>query len=223
MVKGKLLKFIREIYHLSPFRKYFFYRYHYMFSPQQLFYYCDAINRIKDVEGIILEIGCAEGRTTVFANKFMEKEGIKKEYICIDTFSGFTSDDVQYEALKRDKNKTVLKTQFVANKRKWVDSTLKYNGIKDVRLFESDISKFDFDKNNINKIALCLIDVDLYLPALAALKMVYDRVPKGGILIVDDCRQDEYYDGALQAYLEFIKIHNLPEKIVHEKLGIIEK
>jgi hypothetical protein len=46
---------------------------------------------------------------------------------------------------------------------------------------------------------------------------------KGGIIIIDDCRQDKYYDGALQAYEEFVKIKNLPKKIELEKLGVIVK
>jgi hypothetical protein len=194
-----------------------------MFSPQQLFFICDTIEKTKYIEGCILEIGCAEGRTTVFAQKYMETAGINKEYICVDTFSGFTSEDIEFEKEKRNKDKQVLKIQFVANKKKWVEETLRYNGINDVKLYESDINKFDLGKNNINKIAFCLIDVDLYIPALSALEKVYDKISKGGIIIVDDCRQDEYYDGALQAYQEFIKSKNLPEKIVHEKLGIIEK
>jgi len=223
MLKGKTLKFIRELYHLSPFRKYFFYRYHYMFSPQQLFFICENIKKTKDIDGSILEIGCAEGRTTVFVNKYMQKEGIDKQYIAIDTFSGFTSNDIEFEQENRNKNKNVLKTQFVANKKKWVEATLKYNGVNDVQIYEADINKFEFEKNNINRIAFCLIDVDLYLPALSALEKVYDKLSHGGIIIVDDCQQDEYYDGALQAYQEFVKFNNLPEKIVHEKLGIIEK
>jgi SAM-dependent methyltransferase len=194
-----------------------------MFSPQQLFFICQSIEKSKDIEGSILEIGCAEGRTTVFAKKYMKTAGIEKEYICVDTFGGFTAEDIEFEKEQRNKNKQVLKTQFVANKKKWVEATLKYNGFDDVKLYEADINKFDLEKNNINRIALCLIDVDLYLPALSALQKVYDKVPKGGIIIVDDCRQDEYYDGALQAYQEFVKSKNLPEKIVHEKLGIIEK
>ena len=194
-----------------------------MFSPQQLFFICDTIEKTKYIEGCILEIGCAEGRTTVFVKKYMETAGINKEYICIDTFSGFTIEDIEYEKEKRNKDENILKTQFVANKKKWVEATLKYNGIEDVKLYEADINKFDLDKNNINKIAFCLIDVDLYIPARTALEKVYDKVAKGGIIIVDDCRQDKHYDGALQAYQEFIKSKNLPERIVHEKLGIIEK
>jgi len=223
MVQGKLLRIIRELYHLSPLRKYFFYRYNYMFSPQQLFLFCDSIKKTSELNGSIVEIGCAEGRSTVFVQKYMQSENIEKRYICIDTFSGFTKEDVNYEDKLRNKNKKVLKTQFVANKRKWVDATLKYNGINNVELYEADINTFNFDDHKIDKISLCLVDVDLYLPVLSALNKIFDRMEKGGIIIVDDCRQDEYYDGALQAYNEFIESKNIKSNIVLEKLGLIIK
>lgn len=153
----------------------------------------------------------------------MLSAGIKKEYICIDTFSDFTHNDIDFEKQHRSKDKNVLKVQFVANKRDWVAKTLKYNNIEDVKLNESDINHFAFKENGINKIAFCLIDVDLYIPVKSALNKVWDLVESGGIIIVDDCRQDRYYDGALQAYQEFVREKNYPEVIVLDKLGVIEK
>jgi len=222
MVTGKLLKIVRELYHISPFRKYFFYRYHYMFSPSQMCFLISCVNQTKDVDGIYFEIGCAEGRTTVFLNKHMQDKGIKKKYICLDTFSGFTNEDMDFEHSKREKDKDVLKIQFVANKKKWVDSTLKMNNINDVETIESDINTFELSDSKFNKIAMCLLDVDLYKPVLSALNKVYDRMQKGGIIIVDDCKQDKYYDGALQAYMEFCKSKSIEPNIVEEKLGIIK-
>ncbi len=44
------------------------------------------------------------------------------------------------------------------------------------------------------------------------------------MIVVDDCSLAEpRWDGALQAYPEFIKSNGLPENIVCDRLGIIEK
>jgi hypothetical protein len=47
-------------------------------------------------------------------------------------------------------------------------------------------------------------------------------IVKGGIIVVDDCRPNQLFDGAYKAYIEFIEKHQLPEKIILDKLGIIE-
>jgi SAM-dependent methyltransferase len=222
MIPPFVNKIAREIYNISPFRKYFFYRYHYMFSPQQLCYMVNSLNETGDVEGEILEIGCAEGRTTVFLNKHLQDIGSKKKYSCIDTFSGFTSEDIEHEATKRNKDKDILKVQFVANKKIWVDKTLAYNGIDDVKTYEADINKFDIGSMGIQKLSLCIIDVDLYKPCKSALEKVLPLMSKGGRIIVDDCMQNDTYDGAYEAYIEFIKKHGFSNNIILKKLGIIQ-
>jgi predicted O-methyltransferase YrrM len=67
----------------------------------------------------------------------------------------------------------------------------------------------------------------------SGLAKVYDRLTPGGVIVVDDCWVStdrpqleaiaEAYDGALQAYREFVKTHDLPEDVVEMKLGVIRK
>jgi hypothetical protein len=45
---------------------------------------------------------------------------------------------------------------------------------------------------------------------------------EGSIIIVDDCEGPGLWDGALQAYEEFTHHFNLPFRIEHRKLGVIE-
>ncbi|OGU18093.1 MAG: hypothetical protein A2X61_02960 [Ignavibacteria bacterium GWB2_35_12] len=175
------------------------------------------------IEGDRLEIGCGYGHTTVFLNKFLESSNALKPYYCIDTFCGFTIKDMQYEESYRDNSPNRYKEKFIINKKKWVDFTIRSNGLTNVKTFEADINSFNFEQNNIKKLSFCLLDVDLYLPMKAALEKVYPLMETGGIIIVDDCMPHEYFDGALQAYNEFIEKHNLPKKIVHERIGVIEK
>lgn len=194
--------------------------YNYNFQPAHLAFLCECIDRTRALPGPIVEVGCDAGWTTVFLNKHMDFSKIEKSYFCIDTFSGFTPDDIRYERQRRGKDPTFPSGAFSRNKKEWFDRTMQINGIKRVRSIQGDVNRYDFE--GIKDVSVCLIDVDLYLPVKAALEKVYGRMAAGGVLVVDDCAPDSPFDGALQAYREFVEAHRLPEKIILEKLGVIE-
>ncbi len=209
----------------TGFKRYFLHTYPYNFFPSQLAFFCDCVDKTQNVPGSIVEVGCSLGQTTIYLNTHMHFNGIEKPYICIDTFSGFTREDISYEVDKRQKNKKELDAAFTINSKKWFDETIRSHeqyGTKRVTSYEADVNKFDF-KNTIPSISFALVDVDLYLPVKSGLEKIYPLMSKGGIIVVDDCnREHKLWDGAYKAYMEFIKTHHLPEKIILGKLGIIE-
>lgn len=222
-LRARIAYFIKSILFHTGFKRYFLHVYPYNFFPAQMSFFCDCIDKTKNLPGAIVEVGCALGQTTVFLNMHMYFNGIEKPYICIDTFSGFTQEDISYEVVNRQKDKSELKAAFTVNSKKWFEATIhsyELYGSKRVKAIQADVNKFDFKE--ISTISFCLIDVDLYIPVKAALEKVYPLVSKGGIIVIDDCKQNHLYDGAYRAYKEFIQAHNLPENIILEKLGIIE-
>lgn len=44
---------------------------------------------------------------------------------------------------------------------------------------------------------------------------------KGGIVVVDDCEQGRLWDGALQAYEEFVGERGIAGEVVAGKLGVL--
>ena len=218
-IRYLLVRVFKTISFYTPLRRYVFYRYPYNFTPTQLIFLCNCLDKTKELQESILEIGCDTGNTTVFLNKHMDFSGIEKSYICIDTFSGFTNNDINYEVNHRGKDKNKL-GGFRVNNKKWFDETIRSNEISRVKSFQADVNHFDFKE--IERISFCLIDVDLYIPVKIALENVYPLIVKGGIIVVDDCKPNQLFDGAYRAYMEFIEAHQLPEKIILEKLGIIE-
>src|ERR1700716_2206760 len=75
--------------------------YDYMFSPNQLIFLAQCLMETRSVPGCCAEIGCAYGRTTAFLRKFMDENGITKDYYALDTFSGFVTEHLDYEAEHR--------------------------------------------------------------------------------------------------------------------------
>jgi SAM-dependent methyltransferase len=193
-----------------------------MYSPTELIFLTECITSVSAVPGSFLEVGCAYGATTVFLNKFMKEKNIRRNYYAIDTFAGFAKDHVTYEMKQRKKSSIIehhLRSTFRDNNKQWFDKMMALHDIEDVITLEKDASRWDF--SGLGPIAFCLIDVDLYIPVKESLSNIYRMMSPGGIVIVDDCWNVEAWDGALQAYEEFVTSKRIPREIVGQKLGII--
>lgn len=222
MLKIHLLRLIRELQFNSPLRMYFFPRHHYNFTVPQLCFLCQCLKETEAVNGSIAEIGCASGATTVFLNKFMDAEKIEKKYYALDTFKGFCQDDISYEVENRGKKESMYTGGFRLNSKKWFDGTMEFNRISRVISIEADVNNFDLE--TIGPISFALLDVDLYRPIKRSLSELYKLIQPNGIIVVDDCdAKDNRWNGAHQAYTEFMKELELPEEIIYDKLGIIRK
>ena len=222
--KLRLVQLAKEAAYQAGVSRGVFHRYPYLFRPAQLAFLVQCLEQTRDIEGSVGEVGCGQGHTTVFMKEHLRDAGIDKRHVCIDTFSGFTERDIQHEVIRRGKteHQATYRTEFTGNKRKWVERTLEINGASRVEVLEADASTFDY--RSISPIAFALVDVDLYLPVKASLDAIYGELAPGGVIVVDDCRQRvDVWDGAAQAYGEFVAEHGLPHGVVLDKLGLLEK
>jgi len=218
-----LKRLAKEILYYSPLRRYVFPKYSYCFTAPQLCFLCQCIENTQYIEGDIAEIGCFVGWTTVFLNKYMDAQKIPKRYYAIDTFSGFVAEDVEHEVFNRGKAERLYYAgAFKHNKKKWFEGTMRQNNITRVRSIKTDINKYDL--TTLGPLSFVLLDVDLYRPIKKALPELYQVLSPGGMIVVDDCDSSVIrWDGADQAYKEFIKNINQSVQIVHDKLGIVRK
>jgi O-methyltransferase len=199
-----------------PFRELLTYRYRYMFSPSQLAFLCEQIARTSDVPGSILEVGCAFGATTVFLNRHIDTLGIDVNYYAVDTFAGFTAEDVSYE---HGLGRNYRYTDFRGNSKSWFDRTMRRNGVRRVTSFLADATTFDYTL--IAPFRFVLVDVDLHRPVLAVLEAVYGLMSPGGTIITDDCQEGGQWAGARDAFIEFTEAKGLDAIITDDHLGLI--
>jgi predicted O-methyltransferase YrrM len=216
---------VKEGLHRTPWRRFAFPHYDYMMSPAQLCFLCAALSESLRASGCLIEIGCANGATTVFLNRFLDDAPAaadrERTYWCLDTFGGFVPEHVDYEVRERGVTADI-RTAFAANNRAWFDRTMAANGVTRVRSIEGDAATFDYA--SIAPIAFCLLDVDLYLPTRQALPRIVDALAPGGVLVVDDCDpRNTHWNGASQAYEEFVRERGLTSIIEQGKLGVIRK
>lgn len=197
------------------------YDFDYCFEMNQLLFLCNCLDETANIEGDFAEIGVFEGRTTVLLNKYLDSKNVNKKYYAIDTFSGFVSEDINYEVLNREKDAALYTSCFKSNKNRF-DKVMERNSIKRVVSIQADVNNYNL--TSLRPLCFVLLDVDLYRPMKKSLKELYSALSPGGIMIVDDCDENHVsWDGSDQAYKEFMQEMNKPIEIVHGKLGVIRK
>ena len=82
-------------------------------------------------------------------------------------------------------------------------------------------SKVDYKK--LTPIKLAFLDVDFYLTTKKTLPKIYKLLVPGGVILVDDVKNNTIWDGAYQAYIEFCQEINIKPELVGNKCGIIRK
>lgn len=209
----------KEVAARTRLRNWLFFRYDFMFTPAQLGVLCQTVSRTRDVQGALVEVGCAFGHTTVFLCRHLDDLAADTPYHVIDTFAGFTPGDVAFERRERGHQHDDFGA-FRVNRRRWFQTTMAVNGIGRVTAHESDASSFDYAA--LGPVSWALVDVDLYPPVLAALHGIWEQLAPGGVIVVDDCAGGPF-DGAYQAYVEFAEKVGLPPRVVAGKLGLLEK
>ena len=160
------------------------------------------------------------GRHHHFLREHLNDIG-QRQYVAIDTFDGFIPADVDHELSVRGKDgqESNLVGGFSQNRKQWVERSLALAGHSDVRIVQADVGALDYKP--FGPIAFALIDVDLYLPVKKALANIAPHMSPGGCIVVDDCKADNVYDGALQAYAEWCDGRGESQEIVHGKLGVL--
>lgn len=195
----------------------------------QLAFLFRCLDETAAIDGAVIEAGCAFGHTTILLHQYLQDRGIEKEYVCIDTFTGFTPDDIQYEHRARSKTFNYAKSIYARNSVDWFKTALKQHGIRDVRIFCTDIAAIK--PGDLPPVSFCFLDFDLYQPVRRELVTIYERLSPGGMIVVDDCAVEnagfsehkDRFDGALAAYREFAEAIGQKELVVERKLGIIRK
>ncbi|HVT66074.1 MAG TPA: class I SAM-dependent methyltransferase [Mycobacteriales bacterium] len=195
-------------------------RYPFAFEPSQLHFIADTVSETAGLDGAMLEVGCNTGAGTVYIKRHMKDVGIARHYYCIDTFTGFTPEDI---AVERGRGKTWAYSDFDYNSKRLFELTLAANRADaDTTVIQADAATFDY--SGLPPLAFALLDVDLFRPMAAALAGTWPRMVPGGIIIVDDCDANtDKWDGGSAAYLEFCEREGLTPDVRLTKLGVLRK
>ena len=195
-------------------------KYPYMIEPSQLALLVNELDKLKDSESSVIEIGTFRGMTTRFLCEHITRQNLNSiSYWAIDTFNSFTKEDVDFEVIERGKKRSSISSGFIVN-----DFDIFKKNFKDypfLNVIKDNCTEVNYEA--MKPIKLVFLDVDLYLPTIKVLRRVFSLLEEGGIIIVDDVIENNTWDGAYQAYMEFCEELNITPEIVGNKSGIIRK
>lgn len=147
--------------------------------------------------GDYVEIGTYRGDSARAALSYMQKSKIHRKAWFLDTYEGFTYDSAEMSADCIWANThTETSLEFVKERLSEFSDQLEFQIVKRNIITEELPSE-------INEIAICNIDVDMYEAVSAALLKVMDRLVQGGIIIAEDYGHTPFLVGAQLAISEF--------------------
>jgi predicted O-methyltransferase YrrM len=177
-------------------------------TPERLYLFMHHLIETKDVPGAIVEIGCNLGGTAVIARQMMDRLGINKPYICIDTFDGFVEEQFATDvALGTPAND---QTMFSGNSKELVAKIMKRHRCGQVELIQGDVMQIP-DRLLPDECSAVLLDVDLTEPSYVALNRFWPRLTPGGVILVDDCQESCSWKARL-GYARFCEENGLTEQ-----------
>ena len=194
-------------------------KYPYNIEPIQLasiIQYIDLLRK-NNKKIKLFEIGVARGMTSRFICEHIKRENIVCDFYCIDTFSSFVEKDIKYEIEKRGKTHNELMGFSYNDFNVWKKNFSSFDFVIPI---QKDASEFDF--SNIKDIDFIFLDVDLYKPTLSVLDNVLPYMSKKAVIMVDNVENNNAWDGAFQAFMEFTTKNKLTYKMIGSKCGVIE-
>ena len=170
-------------------------------------YFYDQLQRLKGVEGDIVECGVSIGHGALLFILLSEYVGVERAYYGFDSFEGFP------EPVAKDEATPITDRSFWATPPELVMRVLRDGRVPEVTIrkrvrlvkgmFDETLPKYE------GKIALLHLDCDLYESYISALGALYDKVVPMGVIMFDEYA-DPRWPGGKKAIDEFFA--DKPEK-----------
>ena len=176
-------------------------------------------DRIRSLDGDIVECGVGRGRTLLFWTMLSYDEGRQRHVWGFDSFEGFPEPAAQ-DASPRDAQKgewDVTSIQSVVDL--LVSARLAYPWVCATTTLVQGFFEDSLSKYTGKQIALLHIDADLYQSYKTVLETFYDKVQPGGVIAIDeymDTFDHMNFPGAKKAVDEFLANRHIQADIVRD-------
>jgi len=167
---------------------------------------CQALEQTKHLDGDYIEIGVYKGGSALTALNYMKHSNIQRKSYLFDTFDGFDYDEATNSVethWNKDNNSHKLwgVDKTMQNIQHLLESKCPNQHFE---LIKSNICRHSLP-NNIEKIVVVNIDVDMLEATRDALNKVDKKMVKGGIIICEDPTSTPGLIGAFYAMEKFLE------------------
>lgn len=162
----------------------------------RIIHICHYVLETQELEGDMVEFGCYCGHTSKLISYISEKS-----LYVYDSFEGLPDSE--------EKLPGEMKTSLDLLCENFVYDSIRIPHIR--KGWFSDITPDQVP----DKISFAHLDGDLYISIIDPLKLIYDRMVTGGVILVDDYGDDVYWPGARKAVDDFFV--DKPETVVELK------
>ena len=173
---------------------------------KKFIYQYEIFKMTKNLKGSVVECGVFKGNSLIrfltYNSLFKNKN---KFFFAFDTFAKFPNSTFHSDKKFIDKWSAIAGHSIKKSELKKILDRKKF---KNVKLVEGNIFKTlkNVSTKYIKKISFLHLDLDTYDPTYYALNILFKKVEKGGVILIDDYGTVE---GATVATNKFIKENNL--------------
>jgi len=187
-----------------------------MTSKLRMYVLSQAIKYVKNenIEGDFVECGIWKGGNIILFNKFNLLYDLKKKIYGFDTFEGM-SEPNELDKHNNIAAKELAKSYGIKKMSDWCycsyDEVIKNisenTKIDNIFLIKGNVEQTLLEEKNLpEKISILRLDTDWYASTKIELEVLYNKLVKGGILIIDDYG---HWQGARKAVDEYFKNKNI--------------
>jgi len=181
-----------------------------MVSPKEYIECLSLVSQFKKIDGCVIECGVWRGGMSAGIADVLGKD---RKYYLFDSFEGLPEAKEIDGKSAIDWQKDVKSPGYYDNckaEMNWAENAMKMSGAKNFELvkgwFNETIPSYKLNE----PIAILRLDGDWYESTMTCLEGFFDKVVKGGVIIIDD-----YYvwDGCAKALHDFLSKHQKSERI----------
>jgi len=160
----------------------------------------------NDVQGAVVELGCAFGNTSAFIAKTMRRLRSSKEFHVYDSFQGMPAPTVE------DGENNMLEEGGICAPRELFEKNFLQSSSRcALPVIHEGWFKDTLSQELPEHISFAYVDGDFYESILCSLTHIYPRLSPGAVVYIDDYRHPRLH-GVAKAVDEFLK--DKPEEIV---------
>lgn len=174
---------------------------------EKLLMQLEIIKSIKNIKGSIMEFGVFRGNSFIRLMLFNKIYNFKKKFYGFDSFGEFPKSKNYFDNFQR--NKFIKSAGTKSINKQSLDRILKKKKLGNFFLIKGDVLTtlpIFIRKNKNLQISLINLDLDLYEPSKIVLEILYPRLSKNGIIILDNYKT---FYGETKAVNEFCKKHKI--------------